>query len=134
MEITKKRLEAYRSEKQEIEELKSKLEALTPEKYTGNDVILDYRSGYPVPQAVVGTDIDAYQTRKENLRAEISRLEQRCLETEKWIQDIPDSVTRRIFRSYFEEGKGQQVIAKQLHVDRSTVSKKITDYMQVGNH
>lgn len=130
MEMTKKRLEAYRSEKQEIEELKSKLKALSLENYTGNDVILDYRSGFPIPQAVVGTDVDAYQARKERLRAEISRLEQRCLETEQRIQDIPDSVTRRIFRLYFEEGQGQQAIAKRLHVDRSYVSKKISNYIK----
>lgn len=130
MEMTKKRLEAYRSETREIEELKSKLKALSLENYTGNDVILDYRSGFPIPQAVVGTDVDAYQARKERLRAEISRLEQRCLETEQWIQDIPDSVTRRIFRLYFEEGQGQQAIAKRLHVDRSYVSKKISNYIK----
>ncbi len=130
MEMTKKRLVAYRSETREIEELKSKLKALSLENYTGNDVILDYRSGFPIPQAVVGTDVDAYQARKERLRAEISRLEQRCLETEQWIQDIPDSVTRRIFRLYFEEGQGQQAIAKRLHVDRSYVSKKINNYIK----
>lgn len=130
MEMTKKRLEAYRSETREIEELKSKLKALSLENYTGNDVILDYRSGFPIPQAVVGTDVDAYQTRKERLQAEIIRLEQRCLETEQWIQDIPDSVTRRIFRLYFEEGQGQQAIAKRLHVDRSYVSKKINNYIK----
>lgn len=130
MEMTKKRLVAYRSETREIEELKSKLKALSLENYTGNDVILDYRSGFPIPQAVVGTDVDAYQARKERLRAEISRLEQRCLETEQWIQDIPDSVTRRIFRLYFEEGQGQQAIAKRLHVDRSYVSKKISNYIK----
>ena len=128
--MTKKRLVAYRSETREIEELKSKLKALSLENYTGNDVILDYRSGFPIPQAVVGTDVDAYQARKERLRAEISRLEQRCLETEQWIQDIPDSVTRRIFRLYFEEGQGQQAIAKRLHVDRSYVSKKINNYIK----
>ena len=128
--MTKKRLVAYRSETREIEELKSKLKALSLENYTGNDVILDYRSGFPIPQAVVGTDVDAYQARKERLRAEISRLEQRCLETDQWIQDIPDSVTRRIFRLYFEEGQGQQAIAKRLHVDRSYVSKKINNYIK----
>jgi DNA-directed RNA polymerase specialized sigma subunit len=128
--MTKKRLEAYRSETREIEELKSKLKALSLENYTGNDVILDYRSGFPIPRAVMGTDVDAYQARKERLRAEISRLEQRCLETEQWIQDIPDSVTRRIFRLYFEEGQGQQAIAKRLHVDRSYVSKKINNYIK----
>ena len=132
MEMTKKRLEAYRSEKQEIEELKSKLKALSLEYYTGNDVILDYRSGFPIPQAVVGTDVDAYQARKERLQAQISKLEQRCLETEQWIQDIPDSATRRIFRMYFEEGKKQREIARILHIDQSNISKKIENYLSMN--
>lgn len=132
VEMTKKRLEAYRSEKQEIEELRIKLKALAIENYTGNDVILDYRSGFPIPQAVVGIDIDAYRTHRERLQAKISQLEQRCLETEQWIQDIPDSITRRIIRLYFEEGKKQREIARILHIDQSNISKKIANYLSTN--
>lgn len=132
MEMTRKRLEAYRSEKQEIKELKSKLESLSLADYTGNDVILDYRSGFPVPQAVVGTDIDAYQARKERLQARISKLEQQCLEAEQWIDVIPDSIIRRIFRMYFEEGKKQREIARILHIDQSSISKKIEYYLSTN--
>lgn len=129
MEMTKKRLEAYRSEKQEIQELKHKLQALKPQDYTGNDVIMDYRSGFPVPQSVVGTDLDAYHSRKDHLISEISRLEQRCQEVEQWIDAIQDSLTRRIFRMYFEDGKKQREIAMTLHTDQSNISKKIEFFL-----
>lgn len=130
--MTKKRLEAYRSEKQEIQELRYKIQTLKPQNYTGNDVIMDYRSGFPMPQSVVGTDLDAYQSRKEHLTAEISRLELRCREVEQWIENIPDSIIRRIFRMYYEEGQRQQDIAKLLYIDRSLVSKRIDNYIK-GN-
>lgn len=127
--MTKERLEAYRSEKQEIQELKYKLHTLEPQDYTGNDVIMDYRSGFPVPQSVVGTDLGAYHNRQNNLIAKISRLEQRCQEVEQWIDAIPDSLTRRIFRMYYENGQSQQNIAKQTHIDQSIVSRKISKYL-----
>lgn len=129
MKITKKRLETYRSEKQEIGELRQKLQSLSPDVYTGHDTILDYRTGFPVPHAVVGTDIPAYWARKNSLEKEIARLEQRCQEVEQWIEDIPDSLIRRIFRMYFEEKRKQREIAKVLHIDQSNISRKIESYL-----
>lgn len=129
MEMTKRRLEEYRSEKQEIEELRCRLQALKAQDYTRVDTILDYKSGYPVPQAVVGTDIDAYWARKEYLQSKIKNLSQRCLEVERWIEDIQDSTIRRIFRLYYEDGKKQREIATILHIDQSNISKKIEKYL-----
>lgn len=130
MEITKKRLEAYRSEKQEIEELKYKLQNLKTEDFIGNSVIMDYRTGFPSPQTVIETDMNAYRTRQNHLMTEIARLEQNCQEVEQWIESIPDSLTRRIFRLYYTDGNIQKNIARQLHVERSTISKKINNYLQ----
>ena len=129
MEMTKKRLEAYRSEKQEIEELKWKLRNMESKDYIDNSVIMDYRSGFPVPQSVVGVDTGVYWKRQKRLQEEISRLERRCQEVEQWIEDIPDSIIRRIFRMYFEEKRKQREIAKVLHIDQSNVSKKIESYL-----
>lgn len=127
--MTKKQLEAYKSEKQEIKELREKLQNLKPESYVGNTVINDYRSGYPVPQGVVGIDLDAFWRKRDRLTSRISRLEKNCQEIEQWIEEIPDSLTRRIFRMYYEEGKRQQDIAKQLHIDQSVVSRNIKKYI-----
>lgn len=132
VEMTKERLEAYRSEKQEIQELKAKLQALRSRDYIGNDVIMDYRSGYPVPQSVIGTDWAAYDSRKQHLISEFQRLQRRCQEVEQWIDAIPDSLTRRIFRMYYEDAQGQQAIAKHLHVNQSQISRKIDKYIKVN--
>lgn len=130
--MTKKRLEEYRSEKQEIEELKYRLQTLKAQDYTGVDTILDYRSGYPVPRAIVGTDIDTYWAIKNRLQSEITRLTARCQEVEQWIEEIPESTIRRIFRMHYVDGQGQQAIGKQMHIDQSNVSRKINYYLKAN--
>lgn len=57
------------------------------------------------------------------------QVNKKIIETERFIQDIPDSLTRQIFELCFLEGKQQKDVAKILHIDRSYVSKKITSYL-----
>ncbi len=124
--MTKQQLEAYRSMKEEITELKYKLAHLGQgDSLIGNDVIMDYRSGYPVPQSVVGYDFEKEWRIKTRYRERIARLEKLCQEVEEFIENIYDSRTRRIFRMYYIDGKKQKEIAKLIHMDRSTVSRKI---------
>ena len=92
-----------------------------------SSVICDYRSGYPVPQAVTGIDWKKYARRRERYTAKIKELETECDAVETYIEEIKDSVVRRIFRMYFIEGHAQQKIAKQLHLAQATVSKKISE-------
>ena len=57
--MTRERLEAYRSNNDEIKELQGKLQKMGTEegkeKLVESDTIIDYRKGYPRPQTV--TDI-----------------------------------------------------------------------------
>lgn len=124
--MTKQQLESYRSMKEEITELKYDINHLgQDDSLIGNDVIMDYRSGYPVPQSVVGYDFEKEQRIKTRYREKIARLEKLCQEVEEFIENIQDSMTRRIFRMYYIDGKKQKEIAKLIHMDRSTVSRKI---------
>ena len=74
--MTRERLEAYRSNRDEIKELKYKLEHLGEgDSLIGNDVIFDYRKGYPRAQAIVGHDYELgakrrkrYETQMRNLK------------------------------------------------------------------
>ena len=111
--MTKERLESYRSCKEEIQELQYKLDHLGEgDSMIGNDTVFDYKTGYPRPQSVVGYDY----RREERLRAlyenRIEKLQKECTEIEEWIEAIPDSLTRRIFRMYYIDGLGQNRIAK----------------------
>ena len=65
MEMTRERLEQYRSNVQEIRELTYKLDHLGEgDSLIGNDVIFDYKKGYPRPQSVVGYDYDLEARRR----------------------------------------------------------------------
>lgn len=133
MEITKEQLQAYRSKKDEIRELEYILKhRWEDEGLIGNDVIFDYSTGYPMPQSVVGFDYDKYKRLQDRDMKRKEKLQQECEEIEEWVEAIPDSLTRRIFRMCFIDGRRQKDVAKTVHLEKSTVSKKIDKYMQLS--
>ena len=134
--MTRERLEAYRSDKAEILELEYILEnRWKSDLMIGNDVIFDYSSGYPIPQGIVGFDQEKYERLQERDMNRKRCLERECEEIEIFVDRIPDSLTRRIFRLYFIDGRKpvkQKEIAKKVHLDQSTVSRKIDEYLKVA--
>lgn len=129
--MTKKILESYQSKKEEIVELEYKLQHLGEgDTMVGNNIIFDYRSGYPVPQAVVGVDRDKFYERKECYENLKVKLKKECQEVEDFIDNIEDSLTRRIFRMYYMENMSQKAIADNVHLDRSRISRKIDEYLK----
>lgn len=130
MEITKEQLQAYRSKKDEIRELEYILKhRWEDEGLIGNDVIFDYSTGYPMPQSVVGFDYEKYKRLQDRDMNRKEKLQKECEEIEEWVEAIQDSLTRRIFRMCFIDGRRQKDVAKAVHLDRSTISKKIDDYL-----
>ncbi len=63
-------------------------------------------------------------------RERIAELTEECREIEVWIEGIPDSLTRRIFRMYFMDGMSQRQIGELIHLERSGISKKITCWLK----
>ena len=96
----------------------------------GKDVILDYSKGYPMPQSVVGFDQDKYERAQERDLRRKKELEQECTEMETFVENIVDSITRRIFRMCFIEGRKQKDVAKAIHLDQSRVSRRVDDYLK----
>ena len=108
MEMTKERLEAYRSNK-----------------------------GYPMPQSVVGFDQKKYERLQDRDIQRKERLEKECEEIEQFVDGIPDSLTHRIFRKYYIDGRQNvrlEDIAKKVHMTRSGVGKKIDRFLKVSRH
>ena len=134
MDMTKELLSTYRSKKDEIIELDFVLKnRWRDESLIGNDVILDYSKSYPpIPQGVVGVDQAKYNRLQERDRRRKEQLEKECEEIEEWVEAVPDSITRRIFRMCFIEGRKQKDVAKAVHLDQSMVSKKISNYLKVA--
>lgn len=132
MEMTRERLEGYRSCREEIQELQYKLDHLGEgDSLIGNDVIMDYRDGFPRPQSVVGYDYGKYERLRKAYESRIEKLQAECAEVELWIEGIPDSLTRRIFRMYYVDGMRQSHIAKKVHSSQAEVSKKISRFLKL---
>lgn len=131
--MTKERLEQYQTIKEEIKELRYKLEHLGEEgSLMGSDVINDYRTGYPLPQTVTGYDYEKEQRLKELYQKRIDKLDAECVEIELWVEEIPDSLTRRIFRLRYIDGVSQSKVAKRVHLSQSSVSRKIDAFLKVA--
>ena len=132
--MEREQLERYRSQQEEIRELRYKLENLgAGDSLVGNSTIFDYSTGFPRPQAVVGYDYEKERRLRERYETRLAKLQGDCEETEQWIEAIPDSQMRRIFRMYYLEGETQKKIGERLHVERSTVSKKIEAFLKVSH-
>lgn len=85
---------------------------------------------------IEGFPVLAFERRKRILRKKMDRLidkENELLELtesiEIFIDNIPVSRDRRIFHAIYFEDKTQQQIARELHIDRSLVSKIISKYL-----
>lgn len=128
--MTKQRLEEYRSNKAELAELQYKLEHLGDgDSLIGSDVILDYRKGYPQPQAIVGYDYELERRRRERWERRIAQLKEELEEVEAWIEAIPESVTRRIFRMYYINGDSQEKIGKKLYLTQQAISYRLKKFL-----
>ncbi len=126
-------LKNYRSKKEEIDELAYKLDHIHDnDNMVDNDVIFDYRSGYPRPQAIVGVDQEKYHRLSSRWRNRKTLLEEECMQVEEFVESISDSLTRRIFRMCYLDGYTQKQVADKMNLDRSTVTKKIDKYLKVS--
>lgn len=98
----------------------------------GNDTILDYGYYPPKARAVVGVDWEKVDRKETRYYKKIEELEAECKEIELWIEAIPDSITRRIFRLSFVDGLKQKQVAKVIHMEKSSISKKIDKYLKLS--
>ena len=133
MEMTREQLEQYRSNMEEIKEITYKLEHLGDgDSLIGNDVVLDYRSGFPKPQSVVGYDYDLEARRRERLENLRAKIQADCDNVEEFIFGISDGKIRRIFQMYFLEGLSMKKVARKMNMEKSSISKKISGYLKLS--
>ena len=62
------------------------------------------------------------------------KIGQQMLQIEEFINGIDDTEIRQIFELRFIEGQKQEQIAKVMHLERSSVSRKISAYMACSHH
>lgn len=135
--MTRERLEAYRSNNDEIKELQGKLQKMGTEegkeKLVESDTIIDYRKGYPRPQTVTGYNYSKEQRLRQRYSSRIEKLQKEQEEIEQWIFEIEDSKIQRIFRLRYLEGMRQEKIAQKVHMAQSGVSRRINEYLKNNN-
>lgn len=133
--MTREKLESYRAIRDEIAELRYRVAHLGEnDSLVGNDVIMDYRSGYPIPRSVVGYDFEKERSLKTRYMDRIENLKKEGVEIEEYVEDIQDSLTRRIFRMYFLEGMPQSEVAKRVRASQATVSNKISSFFEIAHN
>ncbi|MCI8717949.1 MAG: sigma-70 family RNA polymerase sigma factor [Lachnospiraceae bacterium] len=131
--MTKKQLQQHRALKREIEELDKKILqeqkkeiSVTQEKVKASMKDFPYIEIYNAEQAYISKKlINEYQKRK--LKAE-----KETLEIETFISSISDAEIRLMFQYSFIDGMKQREIAERLHMERSNISKKITEILQLS--
>lgn len=110
VKITRKLLRNYQKYKRELPFLRAELEEmLTTDAGLGSSVILDYQTGYPRPQSVVGFDFDLYEHRKGVLE----RRKEQVKAVEQWISAIEDGQVRCVFRMRYINGMSWVKIAEK---------------------
>lgn len=70
---------------------------------------------------------------KEKVRIE----KKECEEIERFVDDIKDSITHRIFRIYFIDGRKNvtlREVGKRVHMGRSGVGKRIENFLKVSRN
>ena len=108
VKVTRRLLEDYRKNKRSIPLLEEELEEMRcGEKGLGSSVILDYSTGYPVPQGIVGFNGSLYDKRRKTL----DRKKAECKAVEDWIGAIEDGQARCVFRMFYMEGLTWERIA-----------------------
>lgn len=140
--MTEAELSQYSAIKNEIEDLEFRIKQLQAQKIQMSTIkVKGSLSEFPYTEArfnVVGPDYDE-EDRRLNRIAELERkkrskqaeLIEKEHEIHDYIYSISDSELRQILTMRFIDGYSQDCIGKKLHMDRSTVSKKITKHFVI---
>lgn len=135
--ITKSVLKQYRYMLKEIQDLENRInrtrEQLQKLESEGN--VVDKVSGGEGGLQhfrIEGFPVAEYSAKKTRLLAQMLRYEKNMkiisdLEKEvgDFIDNIPDGLTRMVFRYYYEDGMSQQQIGMELNMDQATASRII---------
>lgn len=123
--MTKNLLRQHRALKKEAEELSTKI---LQEQEKENVSVKDfpYIETHNLEQSYISKKLmNEYNERK-------IKVEKETLEIETFISSIPDAEIRLIFQYSFIDGMKQREIAERLHMERSSISKKITEVLKLS--
>lgn len=138
--MDKKTLKKYKPNKERLIRIENQIQELCEREST---VVMGKVTGSSAdfPYTEVRTSVQMYDPyEEENVRRQIRRKETDRLrilkeqkEVEDYINGIDDPEIKEIFELSFIEGKKQNEVAEIVNIDRSYVSKKISDYLKLSH-
>ena len=130
--MKREQLEQLRDMKKEADSLEKKIEERKskrkPRMY--GDTAADYSTGHKRVITIYGEAdpvMDKYILLLEEKKQKVDR---EIYDMESWLDRVEPSRTRNVLRLYYQEGKSQRQIGELLNIDRSLVSKIITESFQ----
>ena len=141
--MDKQKLERYKPLKREllmIDKQISKLEERREElpvvvgKVQSSDHEFPYterRVGVQMFEPKEADKIDREIVRK---RARKRQIETEMEEVKEFIENMPEGEDRQVFELYYLEGMKQREVADIVGLERSSISKKISDYLQLSHN
>lgn len=141
--MDKKKLERYKPLKREllmidkqISKLEERREALpvVMGKVQSSDYNFPFterRVSVPMLDPKEDDKIDREIVRK---RARKWQVEAEMKEVEEFIDNMPEGEERQVFELYYLEGMKQREVADMIGLERSSISKKISDFLQLSHN
>lgn len=142
--MDKKKLSQLRPLKKELELIDRKLDRLYERqenvpvvmgKVTGSSKDFPYtevRTSVLMDEPKEADEIEKQIRIREKRKEQVESL---ITEIEQFIAEIPDSRDRQIFELVYIDGKKQREVANEIGLERSVVSKRITNYLNLHtNH
>lgn len=139
--MDKGRLKQYGALKKELQMLDDKLDKLYERQENVPDVMGKVTgSSQDFPYTQVRTTVRMAEPKENDAIKKLIRIkEQRreqvndlIVEIEEFIAGIPDSETRQIFELTYLEGKKQREVAEDVGLEQSSISKRITAFLQLS--
>ncbi len=144
--MTKKQLEQYRFIEKRIASIQKKIDrceanrpGVASGKVKGSSSKFPYLPTFSTVGAPNGHETykkwsERLKNHYQELRYAKQALEMTWLEIDEFIESIPDESTKLIFTYSFIEGMDQQKIADKLGFEQSTISKRISLYLERSNN
>lgn len=129
--VTKALLENYLSIIDELKETEYKLQHMNDgDNMVGSSVIFDYTTGQGIPQPVVGHDYEREAYLRELYTHRIQRARREIEAVDRYIESLPDSITRRVMSMYYQRKLTQEAIAIEVRKSQGKVSRIITEELE----
>lgn len=141
--MDKEELGKYRALKREVEQLEDRINKLCAKsddipvvkgKVKASSPVFPYTEHRVSVQMSLPEAADRISRLMRIYEQRKAEAEEVILKIEQYISSIPDSEIRQIFQMRFIDGMKQEIIAKNMKMDRSSVSKKINTYLKVSHN